>query len=52
MATEYDYDIEQHIGGSWERVHTETSMKAARVSIAEYRSNALGVYRIRKTKAA
>lgn len=46
--TEDEYDIEQHTACGWEIVHCETTSRAARQSIKEYRANQPGSYRIRK----
>lgn len=47
--TEDQYEIQQYTGPTygWECVNTETTYRAAKTSITEYRENSPGEYRIR-----
>jgi hypothetical protein len=46
--THDEFEIQQFTSYGWECVNTETTRKAARISIKEYRENQPGTYQIKR----
>ena len=50
--TEHEFDVEWHGPEGWERVHTESTRRAALAAARAYRENAPGLYRVRRVRTS
>lgn len=51
MRAVFSWEIQMHTDYGWECVNTEDTRPDARRSIAEYRTNAPGAYRLRRVRS-